>query len=294
MSEVILLLHRLKFKPFLLPLVFTVICILNIECVIEGMKKALNICAVSIIPSLFIFMVLSDITVALLMDDDTFRVPPKVTAFLIGALCGFPIGAAVCDKLCGSNAIRKEDAVKIIPFCNNASPAFVIGAIGVSMLKSRELGLLLYFSQLLASFLPMLFIKVEKAERNKSKNNSSISEAFFTAVEKSIFSILKICAIICIFSVVIALLNTVSLEYLSIFLEISNGAVFCTSLLNMHPILAIALCGFCCGFSGLCVHMQIISAIKSAKVKYAYLFICKLLQGICCSLFSAMGYYLFF
>lgn len=293
MSEVCLLLSRIKIKPFAVMLILTFICIINIENVINGVKNALNICAVSIIPSLFVFMVLSDVTVTLLMDDDTVSLSPKITAFVIGSLCGFPIGASVCDRLCKSNAISKQDAAKIIPFCNNASPAFVIGAIGVSMLKSKHIGLILYFSQILASLLPILFIKVKTCDSEKTKNDVSISDAFFSAIEKSIFGIFKVCAVICIFSVVISLLDTVSLSYLSIFLEINNGAAFSVSLFNNFPSLTILLCGFCCGFSGICVHMQITSSLKSVKVKYVHLLLCKLLQGILCSLFSFAGYYLF-
>lgn len=287
------MLSRIKIKPFAVMLILTFVCIINIESVIDGVKNALSICAASIIPSLFVFMVLSDVTVTLLMDDDTVSLSPKIMAFAIGSLCGFPIGASVCDRLCQSNAISKEDAAKIIPFCNNASPAFVIGAIGVSMLKNKNIGLLLYFSQIIASLFPILFIKVKKCDNEKTKTNHSIGDAFFSAIEKSIFGIFKVCAVICIFSVIIALLDTVSLSYLSIFLEISNGAAFCASLFNNVPALTIPLCGFCCGFSGICVHMQIISSLKSVKVKYIHLLLYKLLQGILCSLFSLAGYYLF-
>ncbi|MBQ8836994.1 MAG: hypothetical protein IJ002_05770 [Clostridia bacterium] len=294
MSEVNALPCRIKIKPFVMPIVLMVICILNIESVISGVKHALNVCAVSIIPSLFVFMVLSDITVTLLTEDDTVALPPKITAFVIGSLCGFPIGASICEKLYIHNEIGKDDAAKIIPFCNNASPAFVIGAIGVSMLNNKQLGLLLYFSQILASLLPLLFIKVKAWDGKKAKSNHSISEIFFSSIEKSILSILKVCAVICIFSVVIALLKSVSLEYLSVFLEISNGTAFCASLANKTPTLAIALCGFCCGFSGICVHLQIFSSLKSVKVKYYKLLFCKVLQGFLSSIFTLIGYYLFF
>ena len=293
MSEVQPLTKRIK-RTFVLPLIMTAICILNIENVIKGMRQALDICTISIIPSLFVFMVLSDLTVTLLLDEDTINIPLKFTVFVIGSICGFPIGATICDKLCYKNILSKKDAAKIIPFCNNASPAFVIGAIGVSILGSSKLGFLLYISQILSALIPMLFIKTRFLNYKFSAKKSSVTDTFFSAIEKAIFGILKTCAIICIFTVIVQLLKKYSMPYASVLLEISNGINFCISLKETNPLLAFAMCGFCCGFSGLCVHMQIKSMLKHIDIEMSYLFMCKLMQGILSFIFSLFGYYLFF
>ena len=55
---------------------------------------------------------------------------PKLSVFLLGALCGFPVGAVVCERMCESGALAKRDAARLLPFVNGASPAFLFGAAG--------------------------------------------------------------------------------------------------------------------------------------------------------------------
>ena len=133
-------------------------CILDIEAVISGMKKALNICASSIIPSLFLFMVLSEITVSILLKNNS-AFQPKAVIFFLGALCGFPIDATICEKLLTSGIIDKKSAESLLPFCNIPSPAFVIGAIGISLLNNKTLGVIIYFSVLAVSLILMFVMK---------------------------------------------------------------------------------------------------------------------------------------
>lgn len=283
---------------FILTFMFMLICLCKIETVVCGIKRALSICALSIIPSLFLFMILSDIIVSLLLYDNTSALNPKVLLFCIGALCGFPIGAALCERLCKNGIISSEDAAKIVPLCNNTSPAFVIGAIGVSMLGNKQLGLLIYLSQLAASLILLIPIKINKRSENRIFENGTMSEMFFSAVEKAVGGILKVCALICIFTVAVSLLgiyvNGTSLALLSAIIEIGSGSSYSTALFNNSPLVSVALCGFACGWSGICVHMQILSALKVVKVKYSSIILSKSAQGLLCALFSAVGYYLFF
>ena len=81
---------------------------------IDYMKKGLKLCASSVVPSLFPFMIISEIIVLSGMGKRLSRVIAPVTkrlfgvgeggacAFLLGTLCGFPIGAraaaAMYDK----------------------------------------------------------------------------------------------------------------------------------------------------------------------------------------------------
>lgn len=285
---------KIKIKPFVIPASFMVFCIFNIETVISGMQKALSICAFSIVPSLFIFMVLSDLTLSLMLNDNSLSLTPKMIAFILGALCGFPIGAIVCERLHKSGAISESDTKKLLPYCNNASPAFVIGAIGVSMLGDKNLGILLYFSQLIISFIPICFIKCTDQKNLIDNSKSSVKELFFSAIEKSVYGIFKVCAIICFFTALLSIIEHSKLSLLAPILEISCGSSFAASLYGTNPVLSVLVCGFCVGFSGICVHLQMLSAVKSIKINYVHFLIVKTLQGIVCALISLLGYELFF
>lgn len=280
---------RLKFPAAL----FGVLLLLfHISAVVEGVRGALTVCAVSIIPSLFVFMIAADLTVTLTAGD-TCGLPPKYAVFLLGALCGFPIGAVVCERMTASGALSKEDAARLLPFTNNASPAFVIGAVG-GMLGDRRLGVLICVSQIFASLLFSLPIRVKHRAFAPSAVQVPIGDAFFSAVDAAVRSILRISALICLFSALLAVLRTylhAPLFYavLAALLEIGSGTSFCASLFPSAPFAAVALCAFACGWSGICVHLQILSTLKSVKVNRLRLLLCKAAQGLLTTFFAMIG-----
>lgn len=271
---------KVKKSQTVLAMILMMICIMQIETIIKGMKKALIICATSVIPSLFIFMVFSEIIVTLISENNKRKLPIKYIIFILGSLCGFPVGATVCKKFYESGLINKYDAERLIPFCNNASPAFVIGAVGTTMLNSKMLGLIVYLAEVLASLFPVIMLKISENKSVINNKYSSLSETFFAAVEKSTHNIFKICSLICIFTSVLAMLENTPFLFFATLLELSCGCSYSASILQSNAIVSVVMIGFCCGFSGLCVHAQIQSIFK---ISYKKMFICKLIQGILCS-----------
>ncbi len=285
----------MKKKRLLLIAAVTIFCIIDIDCVIDGMLNGIHTCINSVVPALFVFMVLANIIISILLSEDTFSLPPKYIAFFIGNLCGFPIGALICERFCASKHITQKEAASILPFCNNTSPAFILGVIGISLFKNKQLGWILLASQILSSALPLFLIKINKKKKASSIDKiTPCNDILFDAIESSIVQILKVCSIICVFTVITAFFDKFNLNQMSIILEISNGAAVCASLYNASPMLAFTLCGFCCGFSGICVHMQILSMVKHFHIDFYKLVISKAIQGVLCAVFSALGYYLFF
>ena len=285
----------MKKKRLFVIIAITVFFILNIEPLTSGMIEGMHTCINYVIPSLFIFIILSNIVTSLLLDEETVSLSPKLTAFFLGNLCGFPVGATVCDRFCKNGYLSAKEASAIIPFCNNASPAFILGVVGVSLLHNRTLGWILLIAQILSSLLPLVLIKIEKKEPQIfNANATQTNDVLFDAIESAISQILRVCAIICIFSAICAFLEEFNPFPLSLILEITNGAKFCATRYQNHPLQSFVLIGFLCGFSGLCVHAQIISLVKHFKVDIKKLFISKIIQGLICAIFCAIGYILFF
>ena len=276
-------------------LAITLFMISDIETVSAGVSKGLEVCVSSVIPSLIIFFIMSDIILKL---NSCKKVSPKWTAFLLGSVCGFPVGAHVCEELYLQGKINENDNQRLLPLCNNTSPAFVIGAIGASMLGDKRLGILLYCSELISAFIFILPIKCKISDKSTKAKEVNLGNLFFSAIEKSVSSMLKICTIICFFSGTLAFVtkhaNNSIATTLSIFLEISNGAASCAALFGFKPSISILLLAFLCNWSGICVHMQVLSAQKSIKVKYLSFAVAKFLQGILSSLIALSGYKIFF
>ena len=71
--------------------------------------------------------------------------------FVLGSLCGFPLGVKCVRDLYTSGGISKDDAELLIGFCNNTSPAFLIAGVGAGLRGSTYDGIVLYFSMLLSA-----------------------------------------------------------------------------------------------------------------------------------------------
>ena len=265
---------------------FLPLCLFHISTVIIGIQNALVLCARTIIPSLFIFLILSDCIATLLLSNR--EIPPKWTVFLLGNLCGFPAGAVACARYTEAETWETKNLSYLLAFSNNASPAFLLGAIGNALFSDARIGILLFISQTTVSFIGTVLTPVT-VKVGIPRCNTDFS--FFGVLEKTIHSILRICALICLFSAILAICRVyVSPLWYSILasvLEIGNGTFAASTL----PIpYAIALCGFACGWSGICVHLQIFSLLKSMKVNKIHFVFCKLLQGICTAILSFGGY----
>lgn len=281
---------RVKLLYLFAELALLILFVLHISSVAQGIQKALVLCATSIIPSLFVFLILSDCIASLLLASR--RISPKWTIFLLGNLCGFPAGAVACSRYTGACASDPKKLSALLAFCNNASPAFLFGAIGNALFADKRIGLLLFVAQFSVSFFGTLLTQVTVTAFSSAQDADF---SFFCVLEKAIQSILRICALICLFSAVLSVcriyVSPSVFAFLSAILEIGNGTAMASTLPTPF---AIALCGFACGWSGICVHMQIFSAAKSMKVNKIRFVFCKFIQGVFTAVLSFAGYKLFF
>ena len=103
--------------------------------------EALSLCARSVVPSLFPFMVVSSLLLSLgfgelaapwlagLMEP-LFRVPGAGSAaLLLGLVGGYPIGAKTAADLYRGGLASREEAERLLAFCNNSNPVFLISCL---------------------------------------------------------------------------------------------------------------------------------------------------------------------
>ena len=106
-------------------------------------KDALVLCARSVIPSLFPFLVISSLLLSLGFGQLTapwlaglmeplFRVPGAGSAaLLLGLIGGYPIGAQTAAELYRGGLATRAEAERLLAFCNNSNPVFLISVLGV-------------------------------------------------------------------------------------------------------------------------------------------------------------------
>ena len=57
--------------------------------------------------------------------------------FLLGLLCGYPLGAKMASDFTKEGYIKPSTATILLPLCNNISPMFLSGYIGHTVLQDR-------------------------------------------------------------------------------------------------------------------------------------------------------------
>src|SRR5690606_662226 len=73
-----------------------------------------------------------------------FRLPGCSSLVVVmGFTSGFPIGAVLTKKLYDQEMLTLDEAERLLSFTNNASPLFILGAVGIGMFANPAVGYLL-------------------------------------------------------------------------------------------------------------------------------------------------------
>jgi hypothetical protein len=76
---------------------------------------------------------------------------PAPHAFALGIIGGYPVGAKTAISLYQKKLCTKEEAERLLGFCNNSGPAFILGVVGVGVFSSSRIGILLYLVHIFSS-----------------------------------------------------------------------------------------------------------------------------------------------
>ena len=260
---------------------------------IKGAINGLLLCGDVVIPSLFPFTVLALFLFKCGFTDYIERALNKIaniifrisgrnlTIFFISFIGGFPVGARLIEEEYKSGNIDKNLGENMLSYCVNSGPAFIVIGVGSTILRSRELGLLLFFSNLLASFLLAFILRFKNKKifttTNTRKENQPTSDLFVESTSMACTSIISICAFVILFSTLIEVIKAVPIpdvikNIFSSLLEVTNGTIICGK--NIYVI------AFLLGFAGICVHFQILSLTKSLKPNYLKFLIFRCIHGI--------------
>lgn len=265
-------------------------------------KDALELCYNMIIPTLFPFFICSGLLIysgfcesmagifAPLMKP-LFNVNPNGSAaFVLGIISGYPLGAmTVCDLYEGFY-ISKTEAERMLSFCNNSGPLFILGAVGVGLYSGLWVGVCLYAVHIISAILVgviMRFYKKNAFLAPKAKitvrENSPIA-GFGEVMENSVRSILNVCGAVMFFSVISRLcLDFVSLEdkYMVILKGITEFASGTKGVADLDADFAskMILSAFIVGFAGISVHVQVLAVVSKHGLSMKPYMIGKVLHG---------------
>lgn len=283
----------------------------------QAARDGLTLCGNVIIPSLFPFFVLSSLVVDLglaaylgramegLMRP-LFRVSGSCAAAVaLGFIGGYPVGARTALQLYQQGLCSKPEAERLLAFCNNSGPAFILGVVGAGIFGDSRVGFLLYLTHALASLLVGLLFRFyggsqrrrSSVPRPKPIQAVTVPAAFTGAVARSFQNTLNICAFVVFFSVVLQLLSAFGVfaalarllaaagfepewarRLVAGLLELSSGV----SSLRGGTQLAgrVSMAAFMLGWAGLSVHCQVLSFLVDSGLSAKTYLAGKLCHGL--------------
>lgn len=274
-----------NYKKIVFPLVsvsvYIIIFFVKTADFVEGVRNGLSLCGETVIPSLFPFLVIADFIVRSGISDTlgaklsfimqkAFRLPGCTACVMIMSLIGgFPVGAKMISQLYENGKLTDSQAKRMLLFCVNPGPAFVIAAIGTTMLSSKKCGIIIFVSQvctaLILAFISRFAVK-KNADCKKIQTTPKInSSCLVESVSSATNSILGICAWILLFSSLgeILLHLTKISSFFNLFIlmsEVTQGCAFAAENLPIFMITPV-LC-----WSGLAVHMQLLPYLKKINM----------------------------
>jgi len=218
----------------------------------NSVKKTTEIFMGSVFPSLFPFILFTEITLKtgviseianyLSFIPKLFKLSNNCAMpILLGFLCGFPSGAKAVDNMVLNKQISEHDALILISFVNNSSPIFILTTVSIAMMNNITIGIILLISHFSSSILIGLFYSrineytiihdknkfLNRYATNMSKNSEKRGTSYqnmtkFEILQKSILNSFITLAFILSFMIIFNLIADITYACLSHYNLITN------------------------------------------------------------------------
>ncbi len=295
--------------PVLLVLFLFAVLVMSSGPAAAGASRGLSVCAAALVPSLLPFFVLANLLSDLGLPDilghlaggvmeRLFRVSPSGTqAFFIGLSGGYPLGASVVADLRRTGQISRSEGERLLAFCNNSGPAFILGAAG-GVFHSPKAGLLLYTAHVLAAVtVGVLFRGSGNAGGQNVPDRPAgpppFGKALTGAVSRAVGSTVTVCGYVVLFGALLGILAPLMTlppipnAALTGFLELGSGI---SALAGTEPTpAALATAAFMLGWGGVSVHCQTMGVLAGTDIKCARHFAGRALCGVFAAVYTVLG-----
>lgn len=280
-----------------------------------AVSEGVSLCLRAVIPSLFLFLCAAELIRRLRLFGRLTRrigrllqplhLPPTVMpCLLLGAVCGFPVGAREICAARQERALTNKQASYALSLCSGASPAFLAAFVGERLFGSAGHGLLIWGISLISSLLVngwlcRRVLTGEPTHGNFSPMTAmpSFCPCLLSSIRAAGRTLFSICALIVFFSslsTVLAGLIPSLTEGLSALLfgviEMTGGIAF----LSCPTPFAAALCAGLTAFGGLSITAQTMLFARQAGLSIRPYLLGRLLSallaaGLCFVVFFAIS-----
>jgi len=254
--------------------------ILDSKTALHGAAEGIDLCIRVLIPSLFPFFVLSVLLTGALSGQAVRCLQPIGAAcrmpkgseslIAVSMLGGYPVGAQSISLLFHQGQIHASQAMRLLPFCNNAGPAFIFGVLGL-FFSGKYIPWLLWAVHILSSVLTGMLLP--DAEYQDQIRPPARLISFTEALSQAVKIQALVCGWVIFMRIILAFLESWILQFLPApfqiiltgFLELSNGCIRLAELERegLRFIIASALLSL----GGLCVTLQTASAVNGISMR---------------------------
>jgi len=273
-------------------------------------EEALLLCGRSVIPALFPFMAASTMLVSMGFGEwaaprlaglmSLYRLPGLAgSALLLGLVGGYPIGARTAAELYKKGLLTRDEAQRLLGFCNNSNPVFLISVLGGGVFGSPRTGVYLWLIHVLSALLTGFFFRGsakpvgrQRPPRISPCQAASLPAAFVEGVRSACGNMLAVCGFVVFFYVLASPLSR--LGGLP-----GAGLVGLLELFSLTPLLTAGRPGFilasaCAGWGGASILCQTAAVLEDSGLELRNCVAGKLIQGLLAgALAAAVSVYLF-
>ncbi|MBR3691221.1 MAG: hypothetical protein IKL89_00785 [Clostridia bacterium] len=245
-----------------------------------GATEGLTLVIRVLLPSLFPFMVLTDLIC-------TAGGSGRLLSFLLSFAGGYPTGARAVCRLYTAGCISRPEAEWRLGFCSNCGISFLLGALGGGLFGDVRLGLLLLLIEAAAAAFSALLLRPRRLTAAAGYTPTA-APSFPAALRRALTAMATVGGTVVFISALLGALRALlpplpptASALLSGLCELSLGTAAAAGLPG-----GFVLCAAISAFGGLCVHLQCLDFITSAGLSCGKYFAGKGLQGILSALLA--------
>lgn len=243
-------------------------------------------------------------------------------AMAVGYTSGYPVGAQIIKRLWEEKLLNTSEAERLMTFCNNSGPLFMLGVVAMGMFNNSKIGYIIMLSNYLGAITTGIIFRKYKSSEKKGKNldpvkrvennfndsNINFGEILGSAVTKSMNTMILVGGYIITFSVLIEFLKFYGLinvmakiispvfeligfskglipGYISGLMEITIGSNLISQ--AAAPLYQkVILVSSILAWGGFSTHGQVLGVINSTKINYFPYFIAKIIHSFLTALYS--------
>lgn len=293
----------------------------NSQAVSQGVRQGLSVCSGMLIPALFPFMVLAGfltfsdygriLSIPLKgITTHIFKLPEKYgTVILLSLIGGYPVGARMISDLLDSGEIDSATASRMLCFCVNSGPSFLISAVGAGLFLDKTVGIILFASQTLTTLMIGWAVSLKVPLPSRSRRVPSAAgtlPSFIKSVDSAVKSMINMCGFAVLFSALLSMLlsggvmlwfdnlfpsySILAQAIISGLFEVTSG---CIAASRIGGAASFAMTSAIVSFGGLSVLFQIMSCFSKVKMNLQPFLLSRIAHMIIATALSLPAYLFF-